>query len=145
MSLDQTDLRIVAALQVDAKLSYEELGKAIGLSAPATYQRVRKLEARRVITGYHARVDPAAAGTPLVAFVLVRPEPSADMRQILAQWRRSATVAECHRVSGADRYIVKLRLDGVATLGTFLDAIRKAGCTAESELVLETAFERGTI
>ena len=144
-SLDSTDRRIVVALKADAKLSYEEFGKAVGRSAAAAFQRVRKLEAGGVITGNHASVDPAAGGKPLVAFVRVQPGPGADMGQLLARWRRTATVVECHRVSGPDRYVVKLRLDGVATLGTFLDATRKAGCAAESELVLETPFEKGAI
>ncbi len=140
--LDRTDRRIIVALQADGKLSYQELGEAVGLSAPAAFQRVRKLEVAGVITGYHASVDPAAAGRPLAAFVRVQPGPGTDRTQLLARWRRSTTVLECHRLSGLDRYLLKLRLDGVATLGAFLDATREAGCTAESELALETAFER---
>jgi Lrp/AsnC family transcriptional regulator, leucine-responsive regulatory protein len=141
-TIDKTDVRIVAALQADGKLSYQDLGEAVGLSAPAAFQRVRKLETAGVITGYHARVDPAATGRPLAAFVQVHPGPEADMAQLLARWRRSTTVLECHRVTGADRYLLKLRVDGVATLGTFLDAARQAGCTVESDLALETVFER---
>ena len=139
---DSTDRRIIAALQADGKLSYQELGEAVGLSAPAAFQRVRKLEAAGIITGYHARIAPAAVGKPLVAFIHVRPGPGVDIAQPLARWRRSAAVVECHRVTGEDAYLLKLRLDGVATLGAFLDAARKAGCAVESELALETAFER---
>jgi Lrp/AsnC family leucine-responsive transcriptional regulator len=141
-NIDRTDRRIIAALQADGKLSYQELGEAVGLSAPATFQRVRKLEAAHVITGYHALVDPAATGRPLVAFVRVQPGPEVDVAQLLARWRRSSAVAECYRVTGADQYLLKLRLDGVATLPVFLDAVRKAGCAVESELALETVFER---
>ena len=144
-TLDHTDRRIVAALQSDAKLSYEELGKAVGLSAAATYQRVRKLEGAGVITGYHAQVDPGALGKALVAFVRVRPGAEVDVARLLARWRRSPVVTECYRLTGADRYLLKLRLDRVPTLTAFLDAVRKAGCTAESELALETAFERWTV
>jgi Lrp/AsnC family transcriptional regulator, leucine-responsive regulatory protein len=139
---DRTDHRIVAALQADAKLSYEELGKAVGLSGPAAFQRVRKLESAKVITGYHARIDPAAIGKPVVAFVRVRPGPGVDMGQLLARWRRAAAIVECHRVTGADGYLLKLRLDGVAMLSALLDAARAAGCNADSEVALETVFER---
>jgi Lrp/AsnC family leucine-responsive transcriptional regulator len=142
--ISAVDRRIIAALQADGKLSYHALGEAVGLSAPATFQRVRKLEAAGVITGYHARVDPAASGKAFTAFVRVHPGPGVDMAQLLGRWRRSSTVLECHRVTGADRYLLKLRLDGVATLGGFLDGAREAGCTAESEMVVETAFERWT-
>jgi Lrp/AsnC family leucine-responsive transcriptional regulator len=144
-SLGHADRRIIASLQANGKLSYQELGEAVGLSAPATFQRVRKLEAAGVITGYHARVDPAASGKAFTAFVRVHPGPGVDMAQLLGRWRRSSTVLECHRVTGADRYLLKLRLDGVATLGAFLDGARKAGCTAESEVVVETVFERWTV
>lgn len=144
-NLSHADHRIIAGLQANAKASYQELGEAVGLSAPATFQRVRKLEAAGVITGYHARVDPAATGKGFAAFVRVHPGPGVDMAQLLGRWRRSTSVLECHRVTGADRYLLKLRLDGVATLGAFLDGAREAGCTVESEVVVETAFERWTL
>jgi len=144
-NLDQTDRRILAILQADGKLSYQELGEAVGLSAPAAFQRVRKLEAAGVIAGYHARIDPQAAGKPLIAFVHVHPGPDAQMPQLLARWRRAPAVLECHRLTGADRYLLKLRLENVSALGAFLDGARGAGCTVESELAVETAFERWVV
>ena len=95
--------------------------------------------------GYHARVDPPAAGKPLLAFVQVRPGPEAAMPQLLARWRRAPSVLECHRLTGADRYLLKLRLEDVRGLSAFLDAARRAGCSVESELAVETAFERWTV
>lgn len=144
-NIDSVDRRIIAILQADGKLSYQDLGEAVGLSAPAAFQRVRKLESAGVITGYHARVDPAAAGKPVVAFVQVHPGPEAQTAQLLSRWRRSPAVLECHRLTGADRYLLKLRLEDVAGLGAFLDAARRAGCRVESDLAVETAFERWTI
>ncbi len=141
-NVDQADRRILSILQADGKLSYQELGEAVGLSPPATFQRVRKLEKAGVISGYHARVNPAAAGKPLVAFVHVHPSPEADTQQLLARWKRSPAVLECHRLSGADRYLLKMRLESVGALGAFLDGARRAGCSVESEFAVETAFER---
>jgi len=132
-------------LQADGKLSYQDLGEAVGLSAPAVFQRVRKLERAGVIAGYHARVDPAAAGKPVLAFAQVHPGPEAQTGQLLARWRRSPAVLECHRLTGADRYLLKLRLEDLSALGAFLDATRTAGCTVESQLAVETAFERWTV
>ena len=143
--IDQTDRRILAILQADGKLSYQELGEAIGLSAPAAFQRVRKLEAAGVILGYHARADARAAGKPLVAFVQVRPGPEAEVPQLLARWRRASAVLECHRLTGEDRYLLKLRLEDVGALAGFVDGARRAGCRVESALAVETAFERWTI
>ncbi|MBI2071963.1 MAG: Lrp/AsnC family transcriptional regulator [Gemmatimonadetes bacterium] len=144
-NLDHTDLRILAILQADGKLPYQELGEAVGLSAPAAFQRVRKLETAGVIVGYHARIDPQAAGKPLIAFVHVHPGPDAPMPQLLTRWRRAPAVLECHRLTGADRYLLKLRLENVSALSAFLDGARRAGCTVESELAVETAFERWVV
>jgi len=143
--IDIVDRRIVAALQADGKLSYQELGDAVGLSAPAAFQRVRRLESAGVIAGYSARVDAAAAGKPLVAFVQVHPGPEAQAAQLLARWRRSPAVLECHRLTGADRFLLKLRLEDLGALGAFLDGARRVGCRVESEVAVETAFERWTI
>lgn len=121
------------------------MGEAVGLSAPAAFQRVRKLEEAGVITGYHARIDPAALDKPLIGFLHVHPGPEADMGQLLARWRRTSAVLECHRLTGADRYLLKLRLENVAALGAFLDATRRAGCNVESDVGVETAFERWTV
>jgi Lrp/AsnC family leucine-responsive transcriptional regulator len=143
--MDSVDRRIIAILQADGKLSYQELGEAVGLSAPAAFQRVRKLEAGGIIAGYHARLNAAAVGKPLVAFVQVHVGPEADAQQLLARWRRTPAVLECHRLTGADRYVLKVRLEGVGALGTLLDAARRAGCSAESDVAVETAFERWVI
>lgn len=142
---DQADRRILAILQGNGKLSYQELGEAVGLSPAAAFQRVRKLERAGVISGYHARVNPAATGKPLVAFVQVHPGPEAETQQLVARWRRSPAVLECHRLTGADRYLLKVRLENVGALAAFLDAGRRAGCSVASELAVETAFERWVI
>lgn len=144
-SADSVDRRIMAVLQAHGKLSYQDLGEAVGLSAPAAFQRVRKLESAGVITGYHARVDPARTGKPLIAFVQVQPGPGTQAAQLVTRWRRSPAVLECHRLTGADRYLLKLRLSDVGALGEFLDGARQAGCSVESELAVETAFERWTV
>lgn len=117
----------------------------MGLSAPAIFQRVRKLESAGVIMGYHARVDPGAVGRGILAFVRVRPGPKVDARTLIAQWRRSAAFLECHRLSGDDCYLLKVRLGAISDLSELLDAARRAGCQAQAELALETAFERWTV
>lgn len=143
--IENTDRRIIAILQADGKVSFQELGEAVGLSAPAVFQRVRKLEAAGVISGYHARVDAAALGKPVLAFVQIHVGPEAEAQQILARWRRSPAVLECHRLTGADRYLLKLRLEGVGALSAILDAARRAGCSAESDVAVETVFERWVV
>ncbi len=65
--LDNTGWKILRELQRDARLSYNELGRRVGLSAPAAAERVRKVGDAGVITGYGAQIDPAKVGMPLLA------------------------------------------------------------------------------
>ena len=71
--MEAADRRIIELLRGDGRMSYTDLGKAVGLSTSAVHQRVRRLEERGVITGYAATIDPTALGTPLTAFVSVAP------------------------------------------------------------------------
>lgn len=99
--LDGLDRRILAELQNDGRLSFNELSRRVNLSAPAVADRVRRLTDRGVITGYHAHIDPAAAGLPVTALVrmecfgahcLLRERSSLGMPEIL----------QVHRVTGDD-------------------------------------------
>ena len=81
--MDQVDWRILDELQGDARLSFNELSRRVNLSAPSVAERVRKMEAVGVITGYHCQVDPAAAGRPVtVASLLGEDKPETRI------WRR---------------------------------------------------------
>ncbi len=123
-ALDRIDRHVVALLQAAGRSSYQELGDAVGLSAPATYQRVRKLEAA------------------VVAFVRVLPGQATDVKRLLTGWKAASEVLECHRVTGRDGYLLKLRLGSVAELDAHLEAVRRAGCAAEAHVGLGTVFER---
>src|SRR5690349_5187627 len=74
-TLDGTDWQILRELQKNARLSYNELGRRVGLSAPAAAERVRRLEDAGVITGYGAHVDPAKVGLSLLALIQLRCDP----------------------------------------------------------------------
>ncbi|MFP3335097.1 winged helix-turn-helix transcriptional regulator, partial [Pseudomonas sp. SIMBA_064] len=74
-SLDATDRAILAALAEDARIATSELARQIGLSAPATADRVRRLEAQGVIAGFTVELDPRALGYTLQAIVRVKPLP----------------------------------------------------------------------
>lgn len=69
--MDRVDRRILEELQADARISFNELSRRVRLSAPAVAERVRRLEAAGVVTGYHARVDPARIGRPVQAVVVM--------------------------------------------------------------------------
>jgi Lrp/AsnC family leucine-responsive transcriptional regulator len=108
-----------------------ELGRRVGLSAPAVAERVQRLERRGVITGYRADLDPRALGYPLTAFVRVKPA----MRQ-LDKVRELAVdtpeVVECHRVTGEDCFVLKVCLPSIDALGEILDRFLVYGETTTS-------------
>ena len=142
--MDNIDRRLVRLLQANGKISFQEAGDAVGLSAPATFQRVRKLEESGAITGYHASVNPAALGLPVLCFVEVVPGSGVDDGALRRRWRNTAAVQECHRLSGVCGYLLKVRVRSLADLATLADGLRRAGCSTRTQLALETEFERWT-
>jgi Lrp/AsnC family leucine-responsive transcriptional regulator len=123
----------------------QDLGEAVGLSSAAAFQRVRRLEERGVITGYHAQVAPSIVGRGRLAFVRLRPGPAAAVDRLIEEWKASPDVLECHRVSGRDGYLLKLRVGRWDALMDFLDTARAAGCTAAADVSLSTEFERWSL
>jgi Lrp/AsnC family transcriptional regulator, leucine-responsive regulatory protein len=129
--LDATNLRLLAELQADARLSLAELGRRVGLSSPAVAERVGRLERDGVIRGYHADVDPRALGYDLSVILRIRP----DARMIpkvadLAQ--RTPEVTECHRVTGDDCFIMRLHVRDVLHLEELIDTFVPYGQTTTS-------------
>jgi Lrp/AsnC family leucine-responsive transcriptional regulator len=116
--LDQTDWKILRELQEDARLSYNELGKRVGLSAPATAERVRKLEDAGIITSYGAQVDVAKLGLPLLVFIQLRCFPE----RCLFKTSRAETfpeVLEIHKTSGSHCALLKVALSSLEHLEAF--------------------------
>lgn len=117
--MDWIDHRLVQALQVDGRATQLELSKQVKLSQPATAERIRKLEDAGVITGYAACVDATKLGKDVTAFVGVSIEHPKYFEQFSKKVLGLDEVLECHRVAGADSYLLKVK---TATTGT-LDAL----------------------
>ncbi len=136
-SLDSIDLAILAELQADARLAFAELGRRVGLSTPAVIERVRKLEDSATIRGYHARVDPAAVGLPLRAFIKVTI--SGDkLARFAGVARHVPEVRECHRVTGAESFIVQVAVRDVAHLEQVIDSLAPYVATQTSIVLAST-------
>lgn len=101
------------------------------MSAPATRERIQRLEEAGVIRGYRLEIDPAAVGYPITAFVRVRPMPGRLPK--IAQLAASLPqVVECHRITGEDCFIMKVRLDSLDNLDLILDQFLAHGQTTTS-------------
>lgn len=124
--LDSTDWQILAELQRDGRLSYNQLGRRVSLSSPAVAERVRRLEETGVIAGYQARVDPARAGLPLTAFVQLRCSlGSCLLRTSTAE--DYPEVVEVHKLSGNFCTMLKVRVASMAHLEGLLERVGKHG------------------
>lgn len=124
--LDATSWEIVCALQEDARLSFSELGRRVGLSAPAVAERVRKLEEAGIIVGYHARVCPEKMGYALTAFIRMA-SPSEKCAIVSSFVADLPEVLECHRVTGSDSFILKVIVSSVAHLEALIDRLLPYG------------------
>ena len=136
---DIIDSVILAELQQDARIPFAELGRRVALSTPAVIERVRKLEDAGAIRGYHAQVDPAAVGLPLRAFIKVTIAGD-KLERFAAVARRVSEVRECHRVTGAESFIVQVAVRDVAHLEQVIDALAPYVAT-QTSLVLASLIE----
>jgi Lrp/AsnC family leucine-responsive transcriptional regulator len=118
--MDTTDERLVTLLQQDARATQAELAKTIGLSQPATYERIRKLEESGVIIGYSARVDATKLGKDVTAFVGVSIEHPKYFEAFAKRVLAHPDVLECHRVAGADSYLLKVKTANTGSLDRLL-------------------------
>lgn len=141
--LDATGWRLLQELQDDARLSFAELGRRVGLSTPAVAERVRNLEAAGLVRGYRAEIDLAKLGLPILAFV--RMSVVGDvLGRITAVAQELPEVLECHRGTGADSFIMKVAVASVEHLEHLIDRLTPFGTTSTS-IVLSSPVPRRTI
>ena len=147
IAMDQIDKQIAALVQADARLSSAQIGAQTGLSVSAAGERLRRLGASGVITGWRAVIDPVAVDLRLCAFVLVDVKYDGETEAKLAI-AALPEVQEIHHISGAHSYLVKIRVTDTAALQQLLqDKIKPLGAVirTESLIVLETVKETSEI
>jgi Lrp/AsnC family transcriptional regulator, leucine-responsive regulatory protein len=111
-ALDKIDRHILRILQADGRIAMKDLAEAVGLTVTPCIERVKRMERDGVITGYHARVDPAQLGAALLVFVEITLGHKGG--SMFEQFRREVMkideVLECHLVSGDFDYLIKARI-----------------------------------
>jgi Lrp/AsnC family leucine-responsive transcriptional regulator len=142
VDLDDIDWAVVGQLQQEARLSLSELGRRVKLSPSATTERVRRLEALGVITGYHAAVDLAKAGYPVLAVVRLKYPGNhhQPLRRLLSERRE---ILECLRTTGEDCYTLKVAATSMQHLETLVDQLAGFGSTTTSVVYSQTLPYRG--
>src|SRR5437870_13730264 len=107
--IDEIDSKIIELLQDNARIAQADVARAVGLAPSAVLERIRKLEARGVIRGYTALVDPHAVDQAMLAFVAVRSEQAPGDDSVAAALAQCPEVLEVHHVAGDDCYLLKVR------------------------------------
>jgi Lrp/AsnC family leucine-responsive transcriptional regulator len=130
-SMDNVDLLLLTELDADPRISTAELARRVGVSVPTARDRIRRLHETGVIRGYRLDIDPAALGLPVAAFVRVRPGPG-QLPKIAELARSLPQVAECHRITGEDCFLVRVHAPDVAAFEEVLDRFLLYGQTTTS-------------
>src|ERR1700728_1313355 len=128
---DPVNLRILAELGRNPRIAMSELGRRVGLSAPAVTERVARLERRGVIAGYRLELDPAALGYPVSAYVRGRPGPG-QLPRIAELAASIPEVTECHRITGEDCFLMRVYAAAIDEFEAVLDKFLLYGQTTSS-------------
>ncbi|MGH8200805.1 MAG: Lrp/AsnC family transcriptional regulator [Steroidobacteraceae bacterium] len=129
--LDDRNVQILALLADNPRMSVSELARRVGMSAPATRERIQRLEEAGVIRGYRLELDPTALGYPITAIIRVRPMPG-KLPKIAELAVSMPQVMECHRITGEDCFVLKVGLDSLDNLDLILDQFLAYGQTTTS-------------
>jgi Lrp/AsnC family leucine-responsive transcriptional regulator len=141
--LDRIAWKIIEELQQDARISWAELGRRVGLTTPAVAERVHRLEKLGVIRGFHADISLERLGMPIMIFVrLSMAGPESLVRSFQQQVKTLEEVLECHRVTGSDSFILKARVVSVEHLEIFLDDLGHYGTTSTSTVLSSPVLKR---
>ncbi|UJW30074.1 Lrp/AsnC family transcriptional regulator [Saccharothrix sp. AJ9571] len=141
-NLDATDWAILIEVQQDGRIPLTELGKRVNLSASATTERVKRLEAAGVITGYRATVDLGKAGYPVLAVVRLKYPGSkhGPLHKLLGE---RMEILECLRTTGDDCYTLKVAAGSMAHLERLIDDLAQFGSTTTNVVYSQTLPYRG--
>jgi Lrp/AsnC family transcriptional regulator, leucine-responsive regulatory protein len=142
--IDELDLRLLEALQRNARATFAELGGLVGLRAPAVHDRVKRLEQRGHIRSYGARVDARRLGYALTAFVSCYTSPDCDYDAFMRRLAAVPEVCEVHSIAGEESYICKVVTRSTQHLDELLARLKAMDGMARTRttVVLSTPFER---
>ena len=138
--MDKYDRLLLLALMENGRASFAELARRVNLSPPAVADRVAKLEASGVITGYHAAVDPAKIGLPIECVIELRLADH-DSKRALEALEKIPQISLCHRITGDACVLMKAAVATMPELQDLIDRLSQYGASKTS-LILSTPFER---
>ena len=141
--MDDIDRALLGALATDARRSYADLARQVGLSAPSVHERVRKLEREGVLRGSTADIEPKAIGLGVSALVGLQQREGVEADEIVSSLREVPEIEDCWFVAGDEAFLVKVRVADLDDLDRTLRVLRHVpGVTrTRTTVVLSTSFE----
>lgn len=138
--IDTIDVRLLEILQEDGRATLGRIAEAVGLAESSVSNRIRRLEERGVITGYHARVDAHVTGRQILAFVRLSTGSSDGGERIVDAIGTKGEVQALHAITGKAAYLVKARTRDTTRLERLLARIQEISCVRETttSVVLST-------
>lgn len=141
--MDAIDRHLVELLRANARLSYAELARQVGLSAPAVHERVGKLEGSGVIRGYHADIDADAIGLGVTALIGVVQQGDTGIDQLVDALRQVTEIESCYFLAGVESFLVKVRVGTIAELEHVIVRLNQTSgvATTRTTIALSTKWE----
>ncbi|MFD0740960.1 Lrp/AsnC family transcriptional regulator [Phytohabitans flavus] len=141
--MDDIDLRLVELLRGNARLSYAELARQVGLSAPAVHDRVGKLESSGVIRGYRADAEPGAIGLGVTALIGLVQDSGGDTDDVLEALRGMPEIESCYFMAGVESFLLKVRVPTIQELETVILRLNRTAGVASTRttIALSTKWE----
>jgi len=142
-AIDAVDRHLIELLRANGRASYAELARQVGLSSPAVHERVGKLEAAGVVTGYRAVIEPSSVGLDVTALIGVIESDSVDDTGLEADMREVPGIEDCWRVAGSEGYVLKVRVADIPALEATVNALNRIRGVARTRttVVLSTKWE----
>jgi Lrp/AsnC family leucine-responsive transcriptional regulator len=129
--LDSTGWQILQALQEDARLSFAEIGRRVGLSPPAVAERVRRMEEVGIISGYRVEINAEKIGLPLTALIALTTTPQ-QYPQVIALMNNLPEIRSCRHVTGNSSFVIEANAASIAHLERIIEQLSQYGQTSTS-------------
>jgi Lrp/AsnC family leucine-responsive transcriptional regulator len=141
--VDAIDLRLVELLRDNARVSFAELARKVGLSAPAVHERVGKLESSGVIRGYRADVAPEPIGLGVTALIGIVEESTANPDDVIEALRELPEVEACYFLAGPESFQLMARVGTIAELEQLVMRLSRTPGVASTRttIALSTKWE----
>lgn len=123
-TLDSIDQKLLDLLQADGRMSQQDLADAVGLSSPATGERIRKLVQHGIINYFGAILDAEALGYGVTAFISVSIDGSEYFPEFVDHARETPEILECHAITGSGSHMLKIRTHSTSSLEKLLGRIQ---------------------